>query len=157
VLIVVALGKQPGGAAPVPAPIPKVGADPAPTPTPAPTVEPGDVAPAPVSVATPAADPVAARRGREIQLLRQFLAEVATGNCNEAILGPAPLQDCRYNINGIQPRVASIGPVQSIVFVASAQSPMGEADRFMVQHTGAAVTWTGVLGGDGKFIVLVSP
>lgn len=163
VLIVVALAKQPSGDAPSPTPTPAPTPTPNPTPAPGPKTDPNppaptpvDPMPAPVVVSEPT-NAVDQRHNREIQLIRQFFAGLSNGVCDASVLGPAPLQDCQIHIQFLQQRMYALGPVQGIAFLASAQSPFGPADRFAVQHANAAVTWTGVLGADGRFITLTSP
>ena len=110
------------------------------------------------SAPMPAPNLDAARREREARLIRQFIGELANnGYCNDQILGPAPLMDCRTNVYALQLRLAAVGPVQNISFVQSGPSPVGLADRFMVTYAQGANTWTGVMGSDGKFLVLVTP
>jgi hypothetical protein len=162
VLIVTALAKQPSEATPNPTPTPN------PVPAPDPKTDPNPPAPqpipAPTDVDTPA--PVAdqpinteqQRRNREIVLIRSFLADAANGGCNPAILGPNPLANCQINISQIQATLQQAGPVTNVFFMATVPTAYGAADRFGVQHaSGQGLTYTVILGPDGRFAAVGNP
>jgi hypothetical protein len=164
VLIVMALAKQPSEAAPSPAPTPQ------PAPAPSPKIDPNlpapQAAPAPaptdVDMTAPAVDPRVnveqQRHSREIALIRSFLADAANGGCNPAILGPNPLANCQININQIQATLQQAGPVTNIFFMATVPTAYGAADRFGVQHaSGQGLTYTVILGPDGRFAAVGNP
>ena len=171
VLIVTALSKQPGGPtlqaeAPKEQPKPPA-ADPA-TPANPPQSPGGNAASAAVTGALDDAvdtEPVstgggapAARQAREAQLINQFLAEASQGGCNPQILGPVPLGNCQRAMPMMQAQLLQAGPVVNIQFMASVQTPYGVADRFVVTHSvGSTAIWSGILGNDGRFLVLGSP
>lgn len=171
VLIVTALSKQPGGpvlqadatkeAPKTPAAKPETSETPA-QPPPAETTSPGAVTGAiddgvgtePVSTAAAPA----ARQSREAQLIGQFLVEASQGGCNPQILGPVPLGNCQRAMPMMQAQLQQAGPVVNIQFLASVDTPYGVADRFMVTHSiGTTAIWSGILGNDGRFLVLGSP
>jgi hypothetical protein len=174
VLIVTALSKQPGGPtlqAEAPKEQPK---PPAPTPepdTPANPPQPsgGNAASGAVTgaiddavdtepVSTGGGPPAAARQAREAQLIGQFLAEASQGGCNPQLLGPVPLGSCQRAMPMMQAQLQQAGPVVNIQFMASVQTPYGVADRFVVTHSvGTTAIWSGILGNDGRFLVLGSP
>lgn len=180
VLIVTALSKQPGPPGQVQAqttPQPSPGApranNPSPATTPAPSYEtaatgsasdaaaegvPDQVDTEPVSTGQAGQVAVASRQQREAQMIGQFLGEAAQGGCNPRILGPVPLANCQQALPVMQGQLLQAGPVVNVAYATSVQTPYGVADRFVVTHSiGSQVIWSGILGPDGRFVMLGSP
>jgi hypothetical protein len=114
---------------------------------------PDDVEPVSTGQVSPAA-----RQQREANLIGQFLSDASQGGCNPQILGPVPLANCQRAMPMMQAQLLQHGPVMNVAYSNSVQTPYGVADRFVVTHSvGSQVVWSGILGPDGRFLVLGSP
>lgn len=96
--------------------------------------------------------PAEAQDGQYREPLSRIITEAAGGTCLAALMGPALLDACNGQIEGMAPALAAMGAIESMTFVRSEETPEGPVETWAVKYAGGqTLTWVIGQMQDGKF------
>ncbi len=96
--------------------------------------------------------PAMAQDGQYREPLTRIITEAAAGVCLEALMGPALLDACNSQIQGMAPALAAMGAIESMTFVRSEDTPDGPVETWAVKFGGGQIlTWSIGQMKDGRF------
>ncbi|HEX8661039.1 MAG TPA: hypothetical protein VF686_04170 [Brevundimonas sp.] len=96
--------------------------------------------------------PAMAQDGQYREPLTRIITEAADGVCLEALMGPALLDACNGQIQGMAPALAAMGAIESMTFVKAEDTPEGPVETWAVKFAGGqTLTWVIGQMQNGKF------
>lgn len=108
-----------------------------------------------VAAAAFMAFPAMAQDGQYGEPLNRIVTEAAAGSCNIALMGPAVLDACNGQIEGMAPALTALGAIESMTFVRAEETPAGRVETWSVKYAGGqTITWVIGQMHDGKFDIV---